>query len=253
MPRPERAGSPRSPSPRPERAGSPRSPSPRSPRPRARGSRPSAPAAPDPAASSPGAAPSAPGRPTAPSPTKGSGATPPATAADPTARKRRAELDERIQPFIAPDTDLVVAGQGDLGPSPETILVVTFRGEGRGVFFGFALVPDRKAQRGMRELALPELPAGSASGEMRIAALTSIDRDPALEAIVAFEVIHGAESEEHGGHTYDATELVVLDWDAARARFVRLPAIEKRLAASFPAGASPPGPAEIRGALGLQP
>lgn len=196
-------------------------------------------------------APSASSGPLRPSPKKVDPAPTPPAIRDPAADAERSELEALARPFIAPDTDAVIYARGALGPAPGTIVVVTFRAEGRGLFFGFALVPDRGVEHGLFRLPLPDLPAGSASGEMRVAALADLDGDPALEAVVAFEVIRGAESEEGGGTTYDATELVALDWDARRRRFVRLPEVEKHLSAAFPAGSAPPGEAEVRRALGL--
>jgi hypothetical protein len=195
-------------------------------------------------------APSASSPPPLPSPGKSDLAPAPVPVRDPAADAERAELEALARPFIAPDTDAAIYARGALGPAPGTILVVTFRAEERGLFFGFALVPDRGAEHGLARLPLPDLPGGSASGEMRVAALTDLDGDPALEAVVALEVIRGAEGDEHGGHTYDATELIALDWDAKRGRFVRLPAVEERLAAAFPAGSAPPGEADIRRAVG---
>lgn len=195
-------------------------------------------------------APSASSPPPLPSPRKVDPAPTPPPVRDPAADEERAQLEALARPFVAPDTDAAIYARGALGPAPDTILVVTFRAEERGLFFGFALVPDRGAEHGLARLPLPDLPGGSASGEMRVAAMADLDGDAALEAVVALELIRGSESEEHGGHTYDATELVALDWDAVGRRFVRLPAIEARLAAAFPAGSAPPGEADIRRALG---
>lgn len=195
-------------------------------------------------------APSASPPPPLPPPKKVDPAPTPPPVRDPAADEERAELEALARPFVAPDTDAAIYARGALGPAPDTVLVVTFRAEDRGLFFGFALVPDRGAEHGLARLPLPDLPGGSASGEMRLAAMTDLDGDPALEAVVALELVRGAESEEHGGHTFDATQLVALDWDAKHRRFVRLPEVEQRLAAAFPAGSAPPGQADIRRALG---
>lgn len=194
-------------------------------------------------------APSASSPPPPPSPKRIDPAPTPAPVRDPAVDRERAELEALARPFVAPDTDAAIYARGALGPAPDTVLVITFRAEDRGLFFGFALVPDRGAEHGLARLPLPDLPGGSASGEMRIAAMTDLDGDRALEAVLALELLRGAEGAEHGGHAVDATELVALDWDARRRRFVRLPEVERRLAAAFPPGSAPPGEADLRRAL----
>jgi hypothetical protein len=151
-------------------------------------------------------------------------------------------------PFVPENEDIVLIEKGALGPSPETLLLVTFDLRGRGSFRGFALVPDARAKGGHRKLPLPKLPEGSMEGEASTRLIEDLDRDGARELVLELAVV-GAVSSPLGGYTYKAFRYVVLDWDGKR--FVRLPVLEKKLQRKVGEDGQPLPREELRKALGL--
>jgi hypothetical protein len=190
---------------------------------------------------------------TAPPPTEPAPAdAAPAAAQEQESDEERAALEPIVRPFLGEEVDTSIMRTGPFGPAPETIVVITFTGAGRGDFSGFALVPDREARSGYRKLPMPWLPSGSMSGDMEFAVIDNLDRDPALELVVETRVTRTVEGAE-GGYSYDASEFVALDWDAPHKKFVRMAPIERKLKEAFADEADLPTSDDVHKALGLVP
>ncbi|HEX4421403.1 MAG TPA: hypothetical protein VH165_25985 [Kofleriaceae bacterium] len=158
-----------------------------------------------------------------------------------------------VAPFLAGSEDGVLSVTGAFGPAKDTTIVVTFSMKGEGAFDGFALVPDAKAAHGQRKLPLPRLPQGSESGTFHMALTANVDKDPDDEQVIAFRVFRTAGNAKTGGYGYSTWEYAVLDWNGKK--FVRLPALEKKLLAKMDARedhkSSELSDADLRAALGL--
>src|SRR5262245_47376180 len=59
-------------------------------------------------------------------------AQPTAAPPDPAEEAKRAALEAIARPFLAASVDNLILEEGPFGPSPKTVVVVTFTGEGRG-------------------------------------------------------------------------------------------------------------------------
>lgn len=156
------------------------------------------------------------------------------------------------KPFLTGEEDQVHTVTGAFGPAKDTTLVFTFSSQADR-FSGFALVPDAKAPHGQRKLPLPKLPTGSMSGEMTTALVANLDKDADDELVIAFRVFRTVGKAKGDGFSYSTNEHVVLDWNGKK--FVRLPALEKKLAARMDAReehkASVLSEQDIRAALGV--
>jgi hypothetical protein len=136
----------------------------------------------------------------------------------------------RAKPFLAGEEENLITVTGAFGPANDTMMVFSFsRMTGDGTFSGFALVPDAKAKHGERKVALPKLPQDSSSGEMNATLVANLDNDADDELVVGFRVFRTVRDHHGGGFSYNIWEYAVLDWN--RKKFVRLPALEKKLAA----------------------
>ncbi|HEX8110581.1 MAG TPA: hypothetical protein VF516_22775 [Kofleriaceae bacterium] len=136
---------------------------------------------------------------------------------------------DRAKPFLTEDDSHVVTVTGAFGPARDTMMVFAYHGlEGMGRFVGFALVSDDKAKHGQRKIELPALPQGSDSGEVAVTLVANLDRDADDEIVVGFRVFRTVRGRQ-GGFSYNTWEYAVLDWNGKK--FVRLPALEKKLQA----------------------
>ena len=152
-----------------------------------------------------------------------------------------------VAPYLTGEEDGVHVVTGAFG-AKDTTVVVIFSLRGRGGFSGFALIPDAKAKSGHRKVALPKLPAGAVDGGMRTALVANLDKDPDDELVLGLQVFRNA-----GGGSYGTWEYVVLDGNGKR--FVRLPALENKLARKMtsredPAKTDELTEADVRDALG---
>ena len=157
------------------------------------------------------------------------------------------------KPFLTGVEENVHTVTGAFGPAKDTMMVFTFNGQGEGSFSGFALVPDDKAKHGQRKLALPRLPIGSIEGGIRTALVANLDKDADDELAIAFHVFRTVSDGKGDGFSYGTTEYVVLDWNGKK--FVRLPALEKKLVAKMESResfqSSPLSDEDLRAALGV--
>jgi hypothetical protein len=157
-----------------------------------------------------------------------------------------------VAPFLGDADDNVRTVTGSFGPAKSTTIVVSFDFMGIGQFKGFALVPDAKAKHGHRKLALPRLPAGSMSGEHKVALTANLDKDDADEIVLEFGIQDSVSSPE-GGYSFATVTYRVLDWDGKQ--FVRAAGLEKKLEARMKSRAEgktdPLTEVDIRAALGI--
>jgi hypothetical protein len=153
------------------------------------------------------------------------------------------------KPFLTGDEEHVVVATDAFGPATETSIVITSSLMKTGSFAGFALVPDAAQKDGYRKLPLPALPVGTNDGTMKVALAENLDKDPAKELVVELHVSRAAAT-----NTYATYEYVVLDWNGKA--FVRVAALEKKLAAAMKKGRPDPTAPfekdELRAALGIK-
>lgn len=171
-----------------------------------------------------------------------------------TARADEGDPPAYVQPFLDEVAENVRTARGALGPAKDTTIVVSYDLRGATSFRGFALVPDARARGGYRKLPLPRLPAPALDGESRVALIGNLDKDPADEVVLEMHVQKTVgPTGGFGGYTYSAYEYVVIDWDGKQ--LVRLPALERKLAARMQARAgdtsAPLTDDDLRGLLGL--
>jgi hypothetical protein len=138
------------------------------------------------------------------------------------------KIPERAKPFLTGEEDNVITVTGAFGPAADTMMVFTCRTMvSNGAIDGFALVADPKAKNGQHKIALPKLPQGCESTQMQAILVANLDKDADDEVVVGFRVFRTAGGRQ-GGFSYNTWEYAVLDW--AGKKFVRLPALEKKLA-----------------------
>jgi hypothetical protein len=166
------------------------------------------------------------------------------------------EVPATVKPFIS-EADQTYVGSvftvtGTFG-AKDTMVVVWWDMRKAGTYKSFALVPDAKAKAGFQKLAVAKVSSADViDGKVRTAYQGNLDKDADDELVLELTV-QKSQASQAGGFSYRSYEYVVLDYK--NKQLVRVPALEKKLAAKMKSRESehePLGDADLKAALGVK-